>query len=183
MDVQEDNCGNCRAEDFEVTMPARDYIERFRDAERFMECCRQCKAFGHTWACPPFSHDCEAELRRYSTVFLKATKIYFRSRDAARYERQVLPERWRLESEMRRMERLTGGRAFVNVGRCLHCPEGNCTRLSGEPCRHPELVRPSLEAYGFDLTRTATELFGIDMKWGAGGQLPEYLTLICAVFY
>lgn len=51
------------------------------------------------------------------------------------------------------------------------------------PCRHPELVRPSLEACGFDIGRTTSELFGIELKWGADGKMPEYLTLVCGFFH
>ena len=81
------------------------------------------------------------------------------------------------------MERQYGGRSFAYVGTCIHCPEGSCTRPEGRPCRHPELVRPSLEACGFDVARTASELFGIEMKWGSGGRMPEYLTLVCGFFH
>ena len=69
------------------------------------------------------------------------------------------------------------------VGTCIHCPEGSCTRPEGRPCRHPELVRPSLEACGFDVARTASELFGIELKWSSGGRMPEYLTLVCGFFH
>ena len=44
-------------------------------------------------------------------------------------------------------------------------------------------MRPSLEACGFDVARTASELFGIEMKWGSGGRMPEYLTLVCGFFH
>lgn len=81
------------------------------------------------------------------------------------------------------MERLYGGRSFAYVGTCLHCPEGSCTRPAGKPCRHPDKVRPSLEACGFDIARTTSELFGIDLKWGSEGRIPEYLTLVCGFFH
>lgn len=61
--------------------------------------------------------------------------------------------------------------------------EGSCTRPEGLPCRHPDRVRPSLEACGFDIGRTTSELFGIELKWGAEGKLPEYLTLVCGLFH
>ena len=57
------------------------------------------------------------------------------------------------------------------------------TRPLGLPCRHPELVRPSLEAYGFDISRTTNELFGIELLWGKDGMLPKYLTLVCGFFH
>ncbi|MBR5807373.1 MAG: hypothetical protein IKY24_01995 [Alistipes sp.] len=58
-----------------------------------------------------------------------------------------------------------------------------CTRLNGKPCCHPELVRPSLEAYGFDLTKTLSELFDIELKWSVDNTLPEYLVIVCGLFY
>jgi hypothetical protein len=44
-------------------------------------------------------------------------------------------------------------------------------------------VRPSLEACGFDIGRTTSELFGIELRWGSRGQMPEYLTLVCGFFH
>ena len=47
----------------------------------------------------------------------------------------------------------------------------------------PHLVRPSLEAYGFDVALITQELFGIKLRWGKDGLLPEYLVIVCALFY
>ncbi|MDE7458334.1 MAG: DUF2284 domain-containing protein, partial [Muribaculaceae bacterium] len=66
---------------------------------------------------------------------------------------------------------------------CLHCPESQCTRKCGEPCRHPDKVRPSLEAFGFDIGRTLSELFNIKLLWGKNGVLPEYLVLVSALLH
>ena len=44
-------------------------------------------------------------------------------------------------------------------------------------------IGPSLEACGFDIARTTSELFGIELKWGTDGSLPEYLTLVCGFFH
>lgn len=62
-------------------------------------------------------------------------------------------------------------------------PRRKRTRPTGEPCRHPDKVRPSLEACGFDIGRTTTELFGMDLKWGTDGRIPEYLLLVCGFFH
>lgn len=37
------------AEDFTTTLPVADYVARFRNAERFIECCRVCRNFGRGW--------------------------------------------------------------------------------------------------------------------------------------
>jgi len=46
-----------------------------------------------------------------------------------------------------------------------------------------EARRPRPEAGGFDVGRTARELFGIELKWGVEGRMPEYLTLVCGFFH
>lgn len=51
------------------------------------------------------------------------------------------------------------------------------------PCLHPDKVRPSLEAFGFDIGRTLSELFGIRLLWGKDGILPEYLMLVSGLFH
>lgn len=60
---------------------------------------------------------------------------------------------------------------------------GGCTRREGLPCRHPDKVRPSLESMGFDIGKTAKELFGLELKWASYGMLPEYYVLVGAVMY
>ena len=174
-----------RTEEFAAELPVADYVARFRDPERIMGYCRECGNYGRSWACPPFGFDPEAAMRRYRIALLTATKIIplesgiplSRSRELIR------PERVRLENRLRAMERLFGGRAFAYAGTCLYCPEGMCARLSGEPCRHAELVRPSLEACGFDICRTVSELFGFELLWSRDGFVPEYLTLVCGFFH
>ncbi|WP_295912602.1 DUF2284 domain-containing protein [uncultured Alistipes sp.] len=173
------------AEDFTATLPAADYIACFRDAERIGGYCRSCPNYGRSWGCPPFGFSVEAYLSGYATALITATKIVPAERDIPFSEAKqlILPERRRLERRLLEMERQYGGRSFAYVGTCLYCPEGDCTRPSGKPCRHPELVRPSLEACGFDIARTTSELFGIELQWGKDGRLPEYLTLVCGFFH
>ena len=154
-----------RAEDSAVELPAADYVARFRDAQRIAEYCRACPSYGSSWGCPPFGFSVEEYLSGYATALVVATKIV--------PEQEGLPL-----SEAGRLMR-----SFAYVGTCLHCPEGSCTRPDGNPCRHPDRVRPSLEACGFDVGRTARELFGIELKWGVEGRMPEYLTLVCGFFH
>lgn len=172
-------------EDFTTSTTTEVYIRRFNDSERFMKYCMECGNYGKLWVCPPFSHDTLAEIRQYSDVLLVATKIMPDCKEIPYSEAQRLlrPERLRLEKRLRAMEKEYGGRAFAFAGSCLYCPDDTCARIKDKPCRHPDLVRPSLEAYGFDLGKTATELFGFPLLWGKDGYLPEYLTLICALFH
>lgn len=173
------------AEDFTASIAAGDYLARFRDAERFGACCRACPNYGRSWGCPPFDYDVAERIGRYRSVLLVATKITpaIASLPLAASQALIRPERIRLETRLREMERDYGGLACAYVGECLYCPRGSCTRSAGLPCRHAGLVRPSLEAYGFDIGRTLGELFGIELKWGAEGRMPDYLTLVCGFFH
>lgn len=133
---------------------------------------------------PPFGFDVGEYLSGYASALLIATKIVPEERGIPLSEskRLILPERLRLEERLLEMERLYGGRSFAYVGTCLYCPEGSCTRPTGEPCRHPDKVRPSLEACGFDIGRTTTELFGMDLKWGTDGRIPRSTCSSSAAF-
>ena len=113
----------------------------------------------------------------------RANGTLSRAEMATMAARLIRPERMRHERQLLMLERRHGGRAFAYAGTCLHCPEGTCTRPSGEACRHPELVRPSLEACGFDLGRTVSELFGFELLWSRNGLIPQYLTLVSGFFH
>ena len=86
-------------------------------------------------------------------------------------------ERSRLDKRLLALEEEYNGRAFY-AGSCILCPWEECTRRSGKACRYPLRIRRSLEACGFDLGRTTSELFGIEMKWSENRNLPEYLLLV-----
>ncbi len=171
--------------DFTVSLPVDEYISRFRDEECFIKRCKECDNYGCSWAGPPFDFEIEARLRQYDRVLLIATKLVLARPDIPLKEvfRFIRPERVRLDRTVLGLEKKVGGYYLGFSGTCLYCPEGTCTRKNGEPCRHPELVRPSLEAYGFDLGRTVKELFDSEIKWSSNGYLPEYITLVSGFFH
>ena len=161
------------------------------------------------WACPPYDFDETALLEKYTTISLLATVITPSEGVALTPKTADLiirRERQRLDRMLRGMEqdieaqaeRTTlrnpqtampsganaGGapaaRAFF-AGTCLLCPPEHCTRRESLPCRHPESIRPSLEALGFDVARTTSGLFGIELQWGRPDAPPAYLTLLSAL--
>lgn len=161
-----------------------EYIARFRDADKFIGFCRECPNYGRSWGCPPFEFDADDVLRRYDRAVIYASKIVPAGKlPMAEVQNFIRPERLRIEQRLRRLERQTGGRAFAYVGRCLYCGDEPCARTCNLPCRHPDKVRPSLEAFGFDIGKTVESLFGLELKWGHDGLAPEYLVIVSAVFY
>ncbi|MCM1519947.1 MAG: DUF2284 domain-containing protein [Lachnoclostridium sp.] len=172
-------------ENLTVELSTEEYIQRFGNSVHAVEGCMRCKNYGKVWACPPFSHDTIAEIRQYSRVLLMATKITLIGSDIPTSEinRIYHPERLKVERTLREMEERYDGRAFAFSGSCLYCSDTTCTRTNNKPCRHPELVRSSLESYGFDVGRTVTELFGFPLLWSKGGFLPSYMTIVSSFFY
>ena len=142
------------------------YVSEFRDVPTFEACCRQCPNYANRWGCPPFDHDTLQDLVAFEKVY-----------------DLMWPELERVNKRLLELEKVSRGMAFGFVGKCPHCKGAPCARTSGKPCRHPELVRPSLEAYGFNVSLTASEVLGIDMLWGSAGTMPPYLTLVCGLFF
>lgn len=163
------------------TIPMKEYVETFRDFGRVRGYCHGCGRYGKCWACPPYDFAEDEYLGQFTTISLLATKITPSEGVALTpetAERILNRERQRLDRMLLGME--GNARAFF-AGTCILCPPEKCTRREGLPCRHPESIRPSLEALGFDIARTASELFGIPLQWGSPGTFPAYLTLISAI--
>ena len=171
-----------------VKMPMTEYINGYRDFGRVRGYCRECDRYGNCWACPPYDFDETALLEQYTTISLMATVITPSEGVTLTPEtadRIIRRERERLDWMLLKMEREAAvpahtAKAFF-AGTCLLCPPEHCTRREGRPCRHPESIRPSLEALGFDVARTTSGLFGIDLQWGSPDTPPAYLTLLSAL--
>jgi predicted metal-binding protein len=173
---------------FTAWMKLADYVGGYRHAERFLAYCKPCKRYGACWSCPPFDFDTEEYLSAYERVYLIGTKIVLHERTIAE-NRGIQPcmktahdilEKVRpgLDEKLLELERrYPASRAFF-AGTCHVCPADVCTRIEGEACLFPEKVRPSLESFGFDIGRTASELLHIELKWSQDGVLPEYFTLV-----
>ena len=164
-----------------VKMPIAEYINGYRDQRRVRGYCLECGRYGKCWACPPFNFDEGQYLRQFTTISLLATKITPSEGVTLTQEtmdRIISLERQRLDKMLLGME--GNARAFF-AGTCLLCPPEQCTRRKGLPCRHQESIRPSLEALGFDIARTAADIFNTPLQWSRNGQPPKYLTLISAL--
>lgn len=73
------------------------------------------------------------------------------------------------------MEKNLPGSISLSSGGCNLC--NVCSRKDGIPCRQPDKMRYSLDAFGFDLTAITKDMFDIDILW-CKDRLPDYFTLI-----
>lgn len=170
---------------FERDVNAADFISDFRDFQKFNAFCRECPLYNKSWACPPFTHDIEIQLVKYEKVLFHVSKIYpLRPDLPLSLSRELLkPERIKLERKFSVLEKESNGLFLGFAGSCPYCPENSCTRPHGKPCRFPHLCHPSLESYGFDLCKAVSEIFDFEILWSKEGNIPEYLTLVCGLFY
>lgn len=172
-------------EKFFADIDAKNYINEFRRTDYFIEFCQQCKNYNHRYGCPPFDDETLSIVEGYEKVRIMGVKIIPNNKQlplsaANDLMKPVITE---MNEELQELEKSLGGYAFGFVGTCPYCGGTPCARVSGEPCRHPDKVRPSLEAFGFDMSKTAKDLLGLEIKWSQGELIPEYLTLVCGVFY
>lgn len=174
-----------KVEDLTVSLSTEEYVKNYGNCQHAIDSCKKCKNYLKVWACPPFKHDTMGEISQYSNVLLIATKLtpIGYGSPSSEIDRIYIPERRRVEKALLDMEEEYNGRAFAFAGSCLYCPDETCSRIDNHPCRHPELVRSSLEAYGFDIGKTVKELFGFTLLWSRRGFLPRYLTLVSGFFH
>lgn len=83
-----------------------------------------------------------------------------------------------LDPQLLRAEQREAPALALFAGNCHCCPNRQCTRIENKPCRYPTLIRPSLEAYGFDIAKTTATALGLELKWGKDGCLPPYFILV-----
>ncbi len=166
-------------------LPAEDYFSNYYFPEKFLGCCKACSNYGKVWACPPFERDTLTEMGPYSKILLIACRLTPESKEIPLSAASdfMKPERIKMEKKIRELEMKYRGKGMAFAGTCLYCPPGTCTREEGKPCRHPDLARPSLEAYGFDVGKTVEEVFGEKILWSKDRYLPLYLTLVMGLFH
>ena len=171
---------------------AKNYIESYRETEKFYSFCEQCRNFGKTYACPPFDFDVDSYIKNFEDVFVVGTKIVFDAEtkhlSTTVEKRDVITKSVTLETIKHisvvhdsMLEMFPQTISFL-VGECYLCHPNPCKRLFNEPCAFPEKVRHSIESVGFDVGKTAKELLGIELQWSRDYRLPDYLTIVTALF-
>lgn len=169
-----------------ISLP--EYIAGYRDTEKFIAFCRACPRYGNFWSCPPFENGEPQIIAGYRFVHILGTRItpgkllrkqYSSLRNAGNKTDEIVREvRESLDADLLALEKRYPGSRALYAGSCIRCPEGTCTRSNRLPCRNPELIRPSLEALGFDIGATSSDLLGIPLQWSTDGQFAEYITLV-----
>ena len=174
-----------KTELFTVETDVKTYVEGYHKADLFLPYCQECKNYGQRYGCPPFDSDPLTLVRTFDKVRIIGIKVIpddptLPLSAANELMEPVISE---LNKKLLDDEKSLKGFACGFVGRCPYCGDVPCARKEGKPCRHPDVVRPSLEAIGFDIGKTTRDLLGIDIKWSKNNLIPKYLTLVCGLFF
>ena len=171
-----------------AVMPFADFLTRYREPERFLPYCKACRNYGALWSCPPLEVDANAVLAGFAKAQIVAVKIVYDAQTIAEADtaekvnavtfKSLQAVKSRLFEAMLEAEAQSPGSRSFSSGGCHLC--ASCTRPEGKPCRQPQRMRYSLDAFGFDLTRIAQDALGIELQWPKQG-LPAYYTLVHAL--
>lgn len=165
-----------------------EFIRKYRHQEDFLIFCKDCKNYNSLWSCPPLSIDVDQFLRDFDYVYVIGVKVIYEPEiikitDTAEKIKDITTRslqevKNKLSATLLALERQIPNSASFSSGGCSLCQ--CCQRSNHLPCRQPEKMRHSLEAFGFDLTAITADLLQIELQWSKNS-LPEYYTLIHAL--
>lgn len=168
-------------------IPTSEYINKYWEPDQFIKYCKTCKNYQTSWACPSFDYNPKDIIDQYKHSYIIGTQVIFtpeyieasKDQNIDTVSQQIMKEvRAVLDQQLLKVEQAYKGSLALFAGNCHWCPDRECTRVADQPCRHPELIRPSLEAYGFDIGQTTSKLLKLELKWGKDGTLPPYFILV-----
>lgn len=162
---------------FESEIDVETYIQEYVDVETFLQLCQECPNYESVWSCPPYDFDPYDVWRDFDTLTVCGYRItYSDDRTEPEMNKALFEVKCKLTEELYELEKKYPGSMSLSAGSCHLC-EG-CTRPTGQPCRHPDKMRYSIESIGGNVGKTISELCGIEIEWIEEGKLPEHFVLV-----
>lgn len=169
-----------------VEGPITDFVKNCVNVPRFLACCRACPNYNRRWSCPPYEFSVETVWDQYNDILLYEDKVIvkpelleksFNQEEINELSRILLtPAQRQMIDTLLTMEKQYPGSRALFAGTCELCE--NCDKEHGIPCRHPELLRYSIEALGGNVAKAVQIYFDDIILWAENGHLPEYFLLL-----
>jgi predicted metal-binding protein len=135
------------------------------DPRSFLKCRFGCNRWGRYWTCPPYMDISNEQFQKAFEKYQKA--IILQSTDPKKGQEITLA----VEKEAMLSHNCIHAFALVL---CVWCE----TCSYPEPCRFPHMARPSMDAYGIDVGKTAEPL-GLKVSFDEKGKmLPCWYSLV-----
>lgn len=163
----------------ECTISVPEYVENYVNVEEFLEYCKECKNYDKVWSCPSYDFNPEDYWKDYKEFVVIARKIIFSKDVDEQGSYEIMMEvKEDMSRELYEMEKQHPGSVSLSAGSCNLCREEGCTRSHGNPCRHPQLMRYSIESLGGNVGLTVSKLMGYELEWVEDGKVPSYFVLV-----
>lgn len=158
------------------------------DVEKFLPFCESCPNYNKSWSCPPlvFSQREFIENYKYADIFVLELTYDEEVIKGAITKEKVMeaivkymnPAKERFGELVVSSESSATNAVTLTCAPCSYCKE--CTKPMNKPCRFPEKMRYSLDAFHFDVTMILKDYFGIELTWASEG-LSEKANLLCVM--
>lgn len=182
----------CKQERFEKEVPVEEFYRDCVDVDYFLSLCRKCPNYDKIWSCPAYNFDVREYWNRYQRMRIIGVKVLvpeelldqtWTSGEMMHLYKNILgPVKEKLTEELYRLEEEVADSVHLSAGSCRLCPEGTCSKQSGQPCRNPKKMRYSIESLGGNVTKAA-EYLGQTIEWSDGKTLPRHFLLVSALLY
>ncbi|MEG0376893.1 MAG: DUF2284 domain-containing protein [Eubacterium sp.] len=168
-------------------------LEEYHQLRKTRRYCAACPNYNKYWSCPEYAFDEVLFLEKFKYMYLIAREYEIPREDrqkvigiqaVSEYCKQMMQtlkvQSWK---DLLELEGEVPGTLSLMPGNCHICDisgEG-CARPSNQKCRHPELMRFSLESLGFDVDAICKYEIGVLLLWPKEGHLPEKLCGIMGI--
>lgn len=160
-----------------------DFVKTYHKPD-FIKYCQACENYQANWACPPLAFSPEDYLEDFKSLVVILVKIDLdeeekeasRGQDLLKESIRILrPVKEKYCQELLKREEAQAGSRALFPGSCTYCE--TCQRKKGLPCLRPEVMRYSMDSFGFDVSKITTDLFGVPLLWGRE-TFPDYYSLV-----
>ncbi len=163
------------------TLPIDKLITDFYRLDKIRPFCLECPMYQKKWSCPPFDFNEEKYLRNYGYADILLLKINYSDtlrnlpvEDQKKIGTLIIKkEKLKFLKKLYDLEKEVPNSKILSAGTCDLCEGMPCARVLSKPCRHPDLMRHSLESLGIDVVKLLDDVFKEDIKWSSDGSLPE----------
>ena len=168
-------------------------MEEYFNRKKMLGFCKACPNFSKYWSCPPYVFDEAIFLKQFKYMHIIGRQMEVPREDLRNVRdpeavknyctdklQAIKVMTWKTLLEI---ENEVDGVIGLIPGNCPICETQGlaCARKTNEPCRHPGMMRFSLESLGFNVADLLKYEVGMTIKWGDTYRLPEVLTSVSAI--
>ena len=168
-------------------------MEEYFDRQKTLGFCKACPNFSKYWSCPTYAFDEAIFLKQFKYMHIIGRQFEVPREDLRNVRdpqavknyctdklQAIKVMTWKTLLEI---ENEVDGVIGLIPGNCPICETQGlaCARKTNEPCRHPGMMRFSLESLGFNVADLLKYEVGMTIKWGDTYRLPEVLTSVSAI--